>query len=129
VRHRRLVIGKRSPEFQALRSTGWIDTGTWNPRIDDSCAGRRWNRQYYTWRRILHRLAVVRGLDPVRDAFPTPTNRRFPAFWPKAEDAFGQAWDYPSEDALWVNPLFSRLNEVVTKASRDGCLILVIAPE
>jgi len=26
-------------------------------------------------------------------------------------------------------PPFSRLNEVVTKASREGCLMLVVAPE
>jgi len=32
------------------------------------------------------------GVVPVRDAFSTPTNRRFPAFWSKAEDAFAQAW-------------------------------------
>jgi len=65
----------------------------------------------------------------VRDAFATPTNRRFPAFWSKAEDAFAQVWDYPHASALWANIHFSRLEEVVTKASREGCLMLVVAPE
>jgi len=68
------------------------------------------------------------GIGPVRDAFATPTNRRFSAFWTKEEDAFAQAWDYPSVGAMWATP-FSRLDEVVTKASREGCLMLVIAPE
>jgi len=69
------------------------------------------------------------GIAPVRDAFATPTNRRFSAFWTKEEDAFAQAWDYSSAGALWANPPFSRLDEVVTKASREGCLMLVLAPE
>jgi len=71
------------------------------------------------------RLAIA----PVRDAFVTPTNCRSLAFWSRAEDAFAQPWDYPSAGALWANPLFSRLDEVVTKAAREGCLILVDAPE
>jgi len=59
LRHRQLVIGKRSPEYQALRRAGRIGSGTSCPRIDDPCAGRRWNSQYYAWRRLLHRLAMV----------------------------------------------------------------------
>jgi len=69
------------------------------------------------------------GIAPVRDAFATPTNRRFPAFGTKAEDALAQAWDYPSVCALWEKSLLSRLDEVVTKASREGCLMLVVIPE
>jgi len=69
------------------------------------------------------------GSAPVRDAFATPTNRPFPAFWSKAEDAFSQAWDYPHASDLWANPPFSRLDEVVSKASREGCLMLVVCPE
>jgi len=69
------------------------------------------------------------GVVPVRDAFATPTNRRFPAFWNKAEDTFAQAWDYPRAGALWATPPFSRLEELVTKASREACLMLVIPQE
>jgi len=68
-------------------------------------------------------------IAPTRDAFATPTNRRFPAFWSKAEDAFAQSWDYPSACALWANHPFSRLDEVVTKPAREVCLMLVFAPE
>jgi len=77
-------------------------------------------------------VAEARGrlvIAPVRNAFAAPINRRFSAFWTKEEDAFAQAWDYPSAGALWANPPFSRLEEVVTKASREGCLMLVVAPE
>jgi len=42
------------------------------------------------------------GIAPVRDGFATPTNRRFPALW---------------------------ADEVVTKAAREGCLMLVVATE
>jgi len=175
LRHRQLVIGKRFPEYQALRGAGLIDAGTSTPGIDDPCAGGGWSHRYYTWRRLLHRLAetlalyspspprpvfpgrringrcvscparlgshpngrgasllscgdveanpgpptpdwgeednavqpdLVReacsrlGIAPVRDAFATATNCRFPAFWSKAEDAFAQAWDYPSAGPL-----------------------------
>jgi len=179
LRHRQLVIGKRTPESQALRRAGRIGSGTSTPRINDPCAGRRWNIQYYAWLRLLHRLAMVLvlhapcptgpaapstrdhgrsvscparlgthssgrgasllscgdveanpgppppdwgeedyavlpdlvqdacsrlGIAPVRDAFAKPTNRRFPAFWTKADDAFAQAWSYPRAGALWANP-------------------------
>jgi len=55
--------------------------------------------------------------------------RRFSAFWTKAQDAFAQPWDYPCAGALWANPPFSRLDEVVPKASREGCLMLIVDPE
>jgi len=201
---RQLVIGKRSPEYQALRRAGRIGSGTSTSRIDDPCSGRRWNGQYYAWRRLLQMLATVLalhapfptgpaapsthvhgrsvscparlgthssgrgaallscgdleadpgppppdwgeedyavlpdlvpeacsrlGIAPVRDAFATATNCRFPAFWSKAEDAFAQAWDYPRAGPLWANPPFRRLDEVVTKASREGTLMLIVAPE
>jgi len=61
-----------------------------------------------------------------------PASRRLgpiPAFWSKAEDAFAQAWDYPSAGPLWASPLFSRLDEVVTKASQEGSLMLVVGPD
>jgi len=69
------------------------------------------------------------GIAPVRDAFATATDCRYPAFWSKAEDAFAKAWDYPSAGPFWENPPFSRLDEVVTKASREVSLILIVAPE
>jgi len=72
---------------------------------------------------------VKLGIAPVCDAFATPTNRRFPAFWTKADDAFAQAWDYPHAGALWANRAFSRLEEMAVKSSREGCLMLVVAPE
>jgi len=83
-----------------------------------------WGEENYA---VLHELvqeACSRlGIAPVRDAFATPTNRRFPAFWTKAEEAFTQAWVpwypwYPGSGALWANAPFFRLDEVVTKASR-----------
>jgi len=89
-----------------------------------------WGEEDYAVLPDLGREACSRlGIAPVRDVFATATNRRLPAFWSKAEDAFAQAWDYPSAGPLWANPPFSRLDEVVTKASREGSLMLVVAPE
>jgi len=64
-----------------------------------------------------------------RDAFASSANHRFPAYWTREEDAFAQPWDYATAGPLWANPPFSCLEEVVTKAAREGCLMLVIAPE
>jgi len=58
-RYRQLVIGKRSPEYQALRSAGLAGVGTAIPRIDHRCAGREWGRQYHAWRHNLHRRAAI----------------------------------------------------------------------
>jgi len=69
------------------------------------------------------------GFSPVRDAFATPANHRFPAYWTRGDDAFTQSWDYATADPLWVNTPFSRLEEVVAKAAREGCLMLIFAPE
>jgi len=69
------------------------------------------------------------GISPVRDAFATPANHRFPAYLTREDDAFAQPWDYATAGPLWANPPFSRLEEVVAKAAREGCLMLVIAPE
>jgi len=64
-----------------------------------------WGRQDYAFLPDLVQEACSRlGVVPVRDAFATPTNRRFPAFSTKAEDAFAQACDYQSAGALWANP-------------------------
>jgi len=30
------------------------------------------------------------GISPVRDAFATPTEHRFPAYWTREDDAFAQ---------------------------------------
>jgi len=69
------------------------------------------------------------GIAPVCGAFATPINRRFRGFWTKADDAFAQEWYYPHADAMRANPPFSRLEEVVAKAFREGCLMLVVAPD
>jgi len=52
-----------------------------------------------------------------------------PAYWTRDDDAFAQSWGYATAGPLCANPPFSRLEEVVAKAAREGCLILIIAPE
>jgi len=56
-------------------------------------------------------------------------NHRFPAHWTREEDAFAQPWDYATAGPLWGNPPFSRPEEVVAKAAREGSLMLIVAPE
>jgi len=59
LRLRQLVIRKRSPEYQPLRSVGLAGAGTATLRIDQPCPGREWGRRYYAWRHNLHRLAPI----------------------------------------------------------------------
>jgi len=59
LRHRQLVIGKQSLEYQALRSAGLVGAGTATPCIDHQCPGREWGRRYHAWRHNLHRLAHI----------------------------------------------------------------------
>jgi len=117
-------LGRRSSGRGAsLLSCGDVDFNSGPPPPD-------WGEEDYAVLPNLVQEACSRlGIDPVRDAFATPTNRRFPAFWSKAEDAFAHAWDYAHAGALGGDPPFSRLNEVATKASREGCLMLIVAPE
>jgi len=42
---------------------------------------------------------------------------------------FAQPWDYAKAGSLMANKPFSRIEEVVAKAAREGCHMLVIAPE
>jgi len=44
------------------------------------------------------------GISPVRDAFATSANHRFPAYWTREDDAFAQPWDYATAGHLWANP-------------------------
>jgi len=69
------------------------------------------------------------GIFPVRHAFATPANHRFPAYWTREDDALALSWDYAMACPLWANPPFSRLEEVVGKAAREGSLMLIIDPE
>jgi len=43
------------------------------------------------------------GTSPVRDAFATPANPRFPVYWTREEEAFAQPWDYATAGPLWAN--------------------------
>jgi len=67
-------------------------------------------------------------ISPASDAFATPANHRFPAYWTREDDAFAQQWDYATASPLWANPPFSRLEDMVAKAAREGSLTLIVAP-
>jgi len=69
------------------------------------------------------------GISTVRDAFATPANQGFPAYWTREDDAFAQPWEYATAGPLWANPPFNRLKKVVAKAALEGSLTLIIAPE
>jgi len=59
------------------------------------------------------------GISPIRDAFVTPANHRFPAYWTREDDAFAQPWDYATAGHLWAHPRYIRLEEFVAKVERE----------
>jgi len=67
--HGQLVIGERSPEYQALRSACLAGAGTTTPRIDHPCPGREWGLRYHAWRSNLHRWAAI-DLGLLAPTFP-----------------------------------------------------------
>jgi len=62
-------------------------------------------------------------ISSVRDAFATPANHRFPSYWTKEDEG-----DYGTAGPPGANSTISRLEEVVAKEAREGCLMLIIAP-
>jgi len=65
------------------------------------------------------------SIAPVSDAFATPATHRFPAYWTKKYDAFAQPETKPRPACPWAKSPFSRLDEVVTKAAREGGHMLI----
>ena len=62
---------------------------------------------------------------PVIDVFAQPSNARCPKFWSKSDSAFEHSWK--AQGLLWMNPPFSKFEEVVNKIEAEGpeCLLLV----
>ena len=76
-------------------------------------------------RDIIFRFRVL----PTCDAFASHQDFRFPIWWgplsPFSEDSFSQNW---GEGLLWMNPPYSRLNEVLDKVRADAAHVLFVAP-
>jgi hypothetical protein len=97
----------------------------------DRCAVRavrQWDTQDYAVRSDLVTDIVTRlgAGTPSVDAFASPANARFKRFWTADQDAFKQRWD--TEQLLWINPPFDRLQHVVKKIRDDEALAIVIVP-
>jgi len=107
----------------SLLSCGDVEANPGTPPTD-------WGEEDYAFVQELLAEACGRlGISPVRDAFGTPANHRFSAYWTREDGTFAQSWDYATAGPLWANPPFSRLEELVAKDAREGCLMLNIAPD
>ena len=60
------------------------------------------------------------------DVFASKENTRCPEFWDEGVDAFTQPWKQGR--ALWINPPFSRLPEVVDKIATEGVRCFLVCP-
>ena len=108
----------------------WRDIGTttlapWRSRPRRSA----WFTCDYAVRSDLVDLVVQRfgGNVPTVDAFASRQNKRFPKFWDIKKDAFSKDWS--TEDLLWINPPFDKIEEVVHKLETDGATGIIVVPE
>ena len=60
------------------------------------------------------------------DVFASKENTHCPEFWDEGVDAFTQPWKQGR--ALWINPPFSRLPEVVDKIATEGVRCFLVCP-
>ena len=69
---------------------------------------------------------------PKVDCFAEAGLHVWPKYWgpgsPHGEDAFQKGWNYEVQGALWWNPPFSRLDDVVDKIVSDKARGILIAP-
>ena len=70
-------------------------------------------------------MAASHGVHPTIDAFANEANHVLPTFWTESCDAFNKAW---SDKVLWMNPPWSKLNEVINKLVMEQAKGILIAP-
>ena len=63
---------------------------------------------------------------PQIDAFASPKNARCSLFWDRKNSAFTRSWK--AQGLLWINPPFTRLEEVVNKVEKDQATCLFLCP-
>ena len=86
-------------------------------------------RETYTLSDLwLERIIAWSGLTPTVDAFANRQNKRFSHFWTASSNAFKKCWKW---ETLWLNPPFSKLNQVLEKILQDeaqGILLIPVWP-
>ena len=90
---------------------------------------KHWYREAYSitddW---FSRVVDWAGITPTVDALASKQNMRLPNYWTAHHDAFQKCWKW---DILWMNPPFSKLNQVLEKILRDeaqGILLIPVWP-
>ena len=63
---------------------------------------------------------------PDNDAFASRSNRRFPKFWTKEQDAFSKSW---KDKFLWINPPFNQITQVIDKLLSEKAYAILIVPK
>lgn len=78
------------------------------------------------WVRRIMRVFQIDGHSmPVRDAFASPGNERFPTYWTVREDAMQQSWQ---GELLWLNPPWTMWPQVTSKVEESGARCVAIFP-
>lgn len=64
-------------------------------------------------------------LTPTIDVFASRRNKRLDSFWTQDSSAFMKSWKH---DVLWMNPPFSKLNNVLEKILQDEAQGILLVP-
>ena len=127
VKEKESKFGMVSQVTQTVNSQGQRDAVT----CYYGRAPSRWLREDYFVRNDKVQEVISRlGVTPDIDAFATQSNHRFARWWGPGSAEFGDAFQSSwAQGLLWVNPPFSRFNEVLEKVKRDKAHVILVMPE
>ena len=114
----------------------WFQSADINPKLKEQqiklkssgldWQAKHWSNETYTvtdeW---FKKLVEFSDLEPTVDAFASKGNNKLQGFWNRSDDAFKQDW---SEELLWMNPPFSKLDQIVQKILLDEAQGILIVP-
>ena len=95
----------------------------------------RWHTERYAVLPCIMKDITIRLGEPMPqiDAFADSGNFRLPRWWgpdsPECTDAFSTSWAVEDCGTLWANPPFSKIDQVIEKAQKEGARIILILPD
>ena len=84
--------------------------------------------EYSFRQKAFHQAVESLGVGvPLLDVSASHKNSQCVEYWGEGDDAFSKSW--AGKGLLWVNPPFSRLDEVVNKITTEAAKCLLVCPD
>ena len=93
--------------------------------VESKCKAAWHTETYVVLNDVRDQICAFAGFIPLIESFASNTNACCYYYWDKNDDAFTKNW---GEHKLWLNPPFSRLQEVVDKIFNDTASGILIVP-